>query len=229
MRIGAVLLGRLSSARLPGKVLTEVAGRPLAAHVLARVEQVDGLDGVVFATSDDAGDDPIADWARGAGIGVFRGSLDDVRGRVIACADEHGFDAIARVNADSPWIDPELLSRAVVHASDGSHDLVTNVLERTYPYGVSAEVATVAALRRAEELDPGPDAAEHVTKTIYTHPEAFSILNLRAEPPVAPGLRLTVDTPADLERFETLVERFGDRTPRVETEELVAALAKLDA
>ena len=228
MRVGAVVLGRLSSARLPGKVLREVAGRPLAAYVLARLERVDGIDGVVFATSDDPGDDAIEEWGSAAGVDVFRGPLQDVRGRVIACAEEHGLDAVARVNADSPWIDPELLSRAVVLARDGAHDLVTNVLERTYPYGVSAEVATVDALRRAAALDSGPEGAEHVTKTIYTHPDAFSILNLRAVPAVAPELRLTVDTPADLERFEALIERFGSRTAEVTMEELIAATAKLD-
>jgi spore coat polysaccharide biosynthesis protein SpsF len=101
------------------------------------------------------------------------------------------------------------------------------VQERSYPYGVSAEVVTVAALRRAEEMSDDPQDAEHVTRTIYGNPEAFSIANLRSERPYDTSARLTVDTPEDLDLFERLIDRLGSDTPQIGTPELLATVAEL--
>jgi spore coat polysaccharide biosynthesis protein SpsF len=229
MRVGAIVLARLGSSRLPAKVLHDAGGRPLLQYVLDRIARVDGLDAVVVATSADAQDDRLAEWCAANGVAVYRGALDDVRGRVIACAAEHGLDAVARVNADSPWTDPDLLERAVAAIRTGEHDLVTNVQERSYPYGVSAEVVTVAALRRAAELSDDPQDAEHVTRTIYWNPEAFSVANLRSERPYDTSTRLTVDTPEDLDLFERLIDRLGRDASSAGTPQLLATVAELKA
>jgi spore coat polysaccharide biosynthesis protein SpsF (cytidylyltransferase family) len=231
MRVGAVVLGRLGSTRLPGKVLTEVAGRPLLGWVLARLERVEGLDATVVATSEAPGDNPIARWCAANGVACFRGSLEDVAGRVVAAAEAHGLDAVARVNADSPWLDPELLSEAIARLRAGGADIVTNVFERTWPYGISAEVMTVDALRRARALSGDPAEAEHVTRPIYARPESFSILNLRYSGAAADNrgvVRLTVDTREDLRRFEQLVAALGERAERATTRELLATLRRLE-
>lgn len=231
MRVGAVVLGRLSSTRLPGKVLTEVGGRTLLGWVLARLARVEGLDATVVATSDRPGDDPIERWCEANGVACFRGSLDDVAGRVIAAAEAHGLDAVARVNADSPWLDPRLLSDAIARLRAGGADIVTNVWERTWPYGISAEVMTVEALRRARSLSGDPEEAEHVTRLIYARPESFSILNLRfgGTPVDNRGVaRLTVDTEEDLRRFERLVAALGDRADSAGTDELLATLRRIE-
>lgn len=231
MRTGAVVLGRLSSSRLPGKVLMEVGGRTLLGWVLARLERVEGLDAVLVATSDEPGDDAIAAWCEREGVTCFRGDLDDVAGRVMAAAEAHGLDAVARVNADSPWLDPALLTRSVALLREGDADIVTNVAERTFPYGISAEVVTVAALRRARELSDDPAEAEHVTKAIYARPGSFSILNLRSGPGVdenAAAARFTVDTEDDLRRFERLAAELGDRALDAGTDELLATLRRLE-
>ena len=229
MRVGAIVLARVGSSRLPGKVLTEVGGRTLLGHVVARLDAVRGLDAVVIATSADPRDDAVEAWGRANAVAVFRGALDDVRGRVLACAEAYGLDAVARVNADSPWIDPELIDRAVAAIRVGHHDLVTNVQERSFPYGVSAEVVTVEALRRSVDIATDPQDAEHVTRTIYGHPDSFSIANLRSEQDYDTSARLTVDTPEDLDLFERLIGRLGNDASRVGTSELLTTVAEIKA
>ena len=227
MRVGAVVLGRLSSTRLPGKVLTPVAGRPLLGWVLARLERVEGLDEVVVATSAEPEDDPIERWCEGNGVACFRGDLSDVAARVVGAAEAHRLDALARVNADSPWLDAELLSRAIALIREGEHDIVTNVAERTWPYGISAEVMTLDALRRARALSDDREEAEHVTRLLYARPESFSILNIPSSRDPVPD-RLTVDTEEDLRRFERLVTTLGDRAAGAGTDELLATLRHIE-
>lgn len=223
-RVGAVVLARLTSERLPGKALAEVAGKPLVGYVLDRLARVQGLDATVLATSTDPADDALAAWSP---VPVHRGPLDDVAGRVLGAAREHRLDAVARVNGDSPWLDPELLSRAIASWREGGHDLVTNLAERTWPYGVAAEVVSVDALERAVAAAP-PEEREHVTRPLYARPEGFSILALPAADPPDPELRLTVDTDADLERFARLVALFSGRAAEVQTAEVAEAARNLE-
>jgi spore coat polysaccharide biosynthesis protein SpsF len=213
--------------RLPGKTLTDVGGRPLIAHVLDRLALAEGLDELVVATSTLALDDAIADWCAARGMVVFRGDADDVGGRVLAAAQAHGLDALARVNGDSPWLDPTLLTTAVRELREGDWDLVTNLLERTYPYGVAVEVMRTAALEAAL-AGARPEEREHVTKPFYRDPGGFSILNLRSDGLDSGDLRLTVDTEADLERFTALVARLGPRSTTAPLSEVIANARRLD-
>lgn len=217
------MLARMSSSRLPGKVLREVAGRSLLEHVLERVRRARELDYVVLATSSELSDDPLAAAAERAGAPVFRGDLSDVTGRVLACAREFGLDAVARVNGDSPWVDPTLLDRGVALMRESGVDLVTNVQERTFPYGVAVEVVRTAALERVCSEASDPAHFEHVTRLMYDNPECFEIVNLRSDDPGLAELRLTVDTLDDLQRFEELCQLFGDEAATVTTSQVAVA------
>jgi hypothetical protein len=86
----ATIEARMTSTRLPGKVLLEAAGKPLLEHMVERLRRARTLDGIVVATTTEASSDPIAELARRLGIGCFRGSEDDVLARVLGAAQAHG-------------------------------------------------------------------------------------------------------------------------------------------
>lgn len=222
MRVGAVVQARMSSSRLPGKVLAPVAGRPLLALLLERLARCTGLDAVVVATSGEPSDDVLAAWCDEAGVAVHRGPLDDVAARMRGAASAHGLEGIVRVCADSPLIDPALVDRAVALLRAGEHDLVSNVVPpRTYPPGQSVEALRADALAAADGLMDAPGDREHVTPALYRHPEVFRIAALRADPPCA-GLRLVVDTPDDLAALRALVARMDGPQAEVGLDALVA-------
>lgn len=226
MRVGALAYARLSSQRLPGKVLSPVGGRPVLGHVLARLRHAEGIDGIVVATSERPDDDPLVDWCEGEGVESFRGSLNDVLGRTIAAAEHHGFDAIARVNGDSPWIDPALIGEAAARLRESGCDFVTNLSPRSWPYGVSAEVASVEALRQAA-AEASAEQREHVTAHFYSDPDRFCTINLAASPPFDTALRLTVDTSADLQLFGEVRTELGDRADLATTADVVEVATRL--
>jgi spore coat polysaccharide biosynthesis protein SpsF len=199
MRHGLIIACRMSSQRLPGKSLAPVAGRPLLWYVHSRLEPL-GLP-VVVATSDDGSDDAIAAYCRDAELPCHRGSLADVAGRLLSAARAHGLESFARINGDSPFVDRELLRTAFAALEAENLDFVTNLVPRTYPYGVAVEVIRTAAYEGIlAESDPGADR-EHATQAVYRRLATMRHRRLVRTAGDLSARSLTIDTAADLEAF----------------------------
>ena len=196
---------RMGSARLPGKVLGDLAGRPALDWLLERLAHAATLDVVVVATSEEPVDDAIAAHCTARDVPCHRGSLDDVAARVLGAAEAHGLDVLVRVNGDSPVLDQRLVDEGVELLLQTGADLVTNVRPRSFPPGQSVEVLRTAALRAATagpEEEPGD--REHVTPWLYRHPEAVRIERFAHDPPVT-APTLTLDTPEDHAQLESIL------------------------
>jgi spore coat polysaccharide biosynthesis protein SpsF len=215
MRIVATIEARMTSSRLPGKVLRPVLGRPLLAHMIERLRRVWQLDRIVVATTTNTTDDPIAALARELGAGCFRGSEDDVLARVLGAARAAQADLIVETTGDCPLMDPAVVDQVIATFKANAVDYCANVLQPTYPRGMDVQVFPTEILAQVDSLTSDPADREHVSLYIYEHPERFRLLN------VASGLRpedaehrLTVDTPDDLELVRQIFERLypTDRT-----------------
>jgi len=207
--IVAVLQVRMSSRRLPGKALRAIQGRPLLGHVVDRVRRCRAIDGLWIATSIDPGDDAIVEFARTEAVELYRGALDDVASRLLGAAVAARADALVRVNADSPLIDPAIVDQAVELYRRQSPELVSNVVRRTFPKGQSVEVIAVAALKRAVKAMTTSDEREHVTPWFYANPTRVRIVGFESADP-RPHMQLSVDTAEDLQRVEAILARLGE-------------------
>ncbi len=207
MIIGVIIQARMSSVRLPGKVLMKAAGRTVLQYVIERLKQCAALDGIVVATSTDDRDTPIVNRCEELGVAVCRGSLDNVVQRFSDAAQRSAFGAFVRVCADSPLLDVPLVDHAVKRFRACECDIVTNVMPRTYPRGQSVEVVRTELLRATWPKLSTPEHLEHVTSFFYEHRSDFSIVNLCA-PRDMSEIRLAVDTEEDWERFTRIVHRF---------------------
>jgi spore coat polysaccharide biosynthesis protein SpsF len=217
-RVLAVVQARMTSSRLPGKVLEDLGGEPVLRRVLDRLGRAGELDGVVLATSTDPSDDPVA---AEAGIPVVRGALHDVLGRYRQAVAEYPCDAIVRITADCPLIDPEVVDRVVRRWRDGTEAYVANNLEpRTFPKGLDTEVVNSEALTAAAEEATDPYDREHVTPFVRARPERFPQAPVFHDPPFG-GVRITLDTPDDLRLLRRLVDELG---PDPMLDEVLAAL-----
>lgn len=212
MTPGGIIACRLDSQRLPGKVLKPVCGRPLLGYVIARCRQCPALaDRLVVATTRRPIDDPIEAFCRREGVGIYRGPAEDVAGRLLGCARRHGFDWFFRLNADSPFVDPALLNRAWQIAATGRYDFVTNLYPRSFPYGVSVELLRTDLFADAYRQMTALEHFEHATLFLYRGMDRLRYDNLARPGEDLSGLRLTVDTPDDLELFEQAVGALQDR------------------
>lgn len=206
MAIPALIQARMTSRRLPGKVLREVRGRPLLRYLLDRLERCRTLSSLVVATSTESSDDPIARFCAEHDIACYRGELNDVLGRLVGAAERIGASAFVRISADSPLIDPRIVDEGVRLFESGDFDIVTNVHPRSFPKGQSVEATSVESLRSVLLDSNDPHDREHVTTHIYDNPAKFRIRNFTHSPDLS-DVQLSVDSAEDLEAFASLIGR----------------------
>lgn len=230
MRVGAIILARIDSRRLPGKALRDLCGKPLIRWAIDTCRELDGIDVVVLATTDRTTDDALADYARSIELPCFRGDCDDVAGRFLAAMEEYKLEGALRFNGDSPLNRKRLLASAVATFREGGLDLVSNVPERTFPYGISAEVVGLDAMRMAVAAMACDDASrEHVTKYFYDHPTLVRSHLIRAPDTSLAGARLAIDDAKDLARATWIISELGDRAADASLGDIVRLSRAFDA
>jgi len=210
-KVGIVTQARTTSTRLPGKVLLQVAGKPLLAHHLDRLA-MSGLP-VYVATTVNSVDAPVVEIAEAAGAAVHRGSEADVLSRFDGCAKQYGLDVLVRVTSDCPLVDGALIGEAVNEftAAADPRLYLSNTLQRTFPRGLDFEVFSASALAEAAAEATGA-AREHVTPYFYANPGSEMRLRNVAWPEDKSAYRITVDTAEDFEVVRTLIEQYGAAT-----------------
>lgn len=215
-RVDATIQARMGSSRLPGKTLADIAGRPMLAWQIDRVRECLLIDRIIVATSEKAANDPIAELAAAMGVDCFRGSEEDVLGRVADALRFFEVDIHVELQGDNPMPDP-LLVDAVVgffmkHQTE--FDCVTNALKTTYPPGSEVSVYPAHILLDLDDRVTDPDLREHVGVHIYQRPEEYRIKNLEAPSWLhAPEIHLEVDTSEDLELVRRVFDHFLPENP----------------
>lgn len=209
IKVGIVSQARMTSTRLPGKVLLEAAGRPLLAYHIERLAS--SGHPVYLAITDRPSDDPLAAWAQANGIAFVRGSETDVLSRYGLAAATFGLDVIVRVTSDCPLIDGALIAEGVSQylARYDARCYLSNTLTRTYPRGMDYEIFSRALLDKALDEATEPHEREHVTPFFYQHPKPFVVLASAPQTRDDSAFRLTVDEPADFDLVRTLIEQHG--------------------
>lgn len=227
----AILQARMSSRRLPGKVLMDILGRPMLARQIERLRRAEILDALVVATSNNEEDNAIAALCRDLGVLCFQGSLDDVLDRFVSCASAHNPDHVVRLTGDCPLADPRIIDRVVRFHLDGDYDYTSNVLPPTWPDGMDVEAIRFKCLVDANAETTRASDREHVTPFIYNHPERYRLGNV-AQKIDQSKYRLTVDEPDDLEKVSRIYEILYPTNPEFSLDDVMTLLqtnANLDS
>lgn len=218
-----IVQARMTSTRLPGKVLLPLAGEPMLTRLVERLRRVQRADGIVIATTTNATDDPIAALCSQLGMPCHRGSEHDVLSRYADAARLHGADTVVRITSDCPLIDPALIDRVIAAYEEGDSDYVSNMLPPTWPYGMAVEVFSATALAQAHAEATQAAEREHVTPFIYWHPERYRLRNV-ASPVDLSQHRWTVDTPEDYALVGRLFDHLMPNHPQFTQADVLALL-----
>lgn len=227
MKTVIIVQARMTSTRLPGKVLKEVMGKPLLEYQIERLRRVKLADGIVIATTTNDTDMPIVELCARLGVPVTRGSEHDVLARYYEAATQHRADVIVRVTSDCPVIDPAVIDEAIRFYLDqrAEYDYVSNALTQSYPYGMAAEVFPFEVLEEAHREAKAEPEREHVTPFIYTRPERYRIGHV-VHPENHSHHRWTVDTPEDFELVRRIIEVLYPVKPEFDTQDILTLLKR---
>ena len=213
-RAGIILQARTGSQRLRGKVLEPVGGRPLIEQCIRRLV-ASGVAQIILATTTLPDDDALAAAGADAGVGVFRGSPENVLDRFARCAAASNLDVVIRATADNPAVDIEAPARLLEAIARLGVDYVR---EDDLPYGAGVEAMTRLALDRAALLAGDAFDREHVTTFVRRRGDLFTQTTLAVPGVLArPDVRLTVDTPDELRQMRELYSMTGADLPPLVT------------
>jgi spore coat polysaccharide biosynthesis protein SpsF len=208
----AIIQARMSSSRLPGKVLMDICGQPALLREIKRTRRAQSLGQVVLATTTDLQDDPIAEVCRANGIPCFRGHPYDVLDRYYRAAEFFGAQTVVRLTGDCPLIDPGEIDRTVQAFFTAGADFAANRLpppwKRTTPIGMDTEVVSFDNLARAWREADQKYAREHVMPFFYEQEGRFNVLLVDHDPDLG-RYRLTLDTHEDLVLIREIFAYFG--------------------
>jgi len=195
----------MGSSRLPGKSLMDICGEPAMTRLLRRLRLCATLDDIVLATTIAVADDELEKWADFHGVPCYRGSEEDVLGRVVGAQRKLSSDVIVEINGDTILLDPDIIDLGVMTYLYNDCDVVSNTWKSSFPDGIDVQVFGLPQLEAVERTVSDPAIREHVSLYFYEHPEDYRIIHLPAPARWhAPDYRFVLDYPED-HRFMTEV------------------------
>lgn len=214
MRTVATIEARMTSSRLPGKVLMSASEKPMLLHLVDRLKSVQSIDDIVIATTINQADNAIVDFAIEHSINYFRGSENDVMSRVIEAAEKFHAEVVVEITGDCPIIDPQIIEQTIQMFKVHDADYVSNAHIRGYPIGMDTQVFLTKTLIKSSLLTNDLLDREHVTLHIRNNPQIFSHLHLVPPPELYwPELGLTLDELSDYELLKIIIEHFYQENP----------------
>lgn len=226
MKVVAIIQARTGSTRLPGKVLKPVLGRPMLARMLERVKRAKSLNAIVVATSEKPGDDAVAELAKQCGVGVFRGSENEVLDRMYRAAKEAGADVIVGLTGDCPLHDPGVIDEAVKHFIDAKDTFAYSGIPANYPEGLDTDISAFTAFEEAWKNATLHSEREHIAQYYKNHPERFHALPWTTGKQDDSSMHWSVDTEQDFEFVTKIFEQLYPANPSFTKDDILALLAK---
>ncbi len=201
MKIGAIVQARMSSSRLPGKVLKELpygSGITVLGQIIRRLKRSKIINDIIIATTTEKKDLGILGIAAKEGVKFFKGSKNNVLSRFYLAAKRNNLDVIVRVTSDCPCVDPRIVDSVIKKHIKAKVDYTSNCQKRTFALGLDVEVINFSALKVAYREAKKDYEREHVAPYIYLRPDIFKISSIESTGDLyAPDIRITIDTIED--------------------------------
>lgn len=226
-KVVGTVQARMTSSRLPGKVLMNLAGEPALKRLVDRMKKSKYIDEVIVATTINEADNKIVDFCEKNEIKFHRGSEYDVLKRILGAGENAATDIMVAITGDCPLIDFRHIDNVLEVLSDGLYDYVSNAIERSFPDGFDAQAFPLGVLKKVDQLTNEPIDRVHGTYYIYRHPEMFKLKNIKAEGKMFwPDLGVTLDEPSDYELISIIFETLLPLDPYFSAEDVVDLLLR---
>ena len=222
----AIIQARLSSSRLPGKVLKKVLGKPIILYQLERVLKSKLINKVIIATSIEKSDDDLCKLCLKNNIDFYRGSLNDVLSRFYNTYKQFGpSENIIRLTGDCPLIDPKIIDKVILKHLNSNFDYTSNTIQPSWPDGFDVEVINSKILEVVNKNAKTPYDREHVTSYIYKNKQTFKLQNISNSRDWS-KIRLTLDFKEDFELIKKIISELYPKNANFKTNDIFKFLNK---
>lgn len=223
MKTGIIILARMNSSRLPGKVLLKLCGKTVLEHVVGRLQKITGVDEIIVATTLNPKDAAIESLCGRIGVSCFRGNEENVLLRCIEATEEHKLDVVVRLGADSPLIDREVIADMLqvyeeLRNRGFEPEYLSNTMDRSYPLGLDAEIFKKETFLRIDDETKKLLSEErklneiNVIPYLHQHKELFQVVSYKKDFDYS-AHRWTLDTPEDFELIRRIYEGLFPTNP----------------
>lgn len=225
VKVSAIIEVRMGSTRLPGKTMLPILGKPVLELLTERLSIAKKLDNIIVATTINPEDDVIQRFCRDKGIDCFRGSSEDVLGRVYSAAKKYKTDVVVSVTGDCPLLDPWLIDECIDIFRISNCDYLSNFIEQTYPPGIDVQIFSFKVLEELNGLAKSQNFREHVTLYILKHPEKYKLHNVTAPPELCfPDWHIELDEKDDYELIKNIYESLYPQNPMFKSLDIIKFL-----
>lgn len=226
-KIVASIEARMTSTRLPGKVLLPCVGKKMLELLVERVKRSKIIDEIVISTTVNTPDDEIVKVAKRLGIGYFRGSELDVVERVVFAMKYARADVVVQLTGDCPLLDPDVIDQVTRIYLYNNFDYVSNTLVRSYPRGLDVQVSSFEILEKSLRIAKDDAQHEHLFLSIYENSDKFRLFNVFANPELCrPDYRWTLDTGSDYDFINTIYRHFYKKNPTFTSSHIIGFIKK---
>lgn len=214
MKVAALVQARMGSTRMPGKMLMEIAGRPMLLQVINRLKCSGSIDIVTVATTINKKDDAIEEFCRANKINFYRGSEDDITDRLYRAGLMAHADIIVRVWGDCPLVDPFLIDEGVEEFKKQKADYLSNFLpEKSYPHGLEFEIYSIHILEEITLNTKDNFFKEFPFEFVRENSHRFKTVSLKNAEDLYDLANFTVDYPQDREVMSKILQHFAQKKP----------------
>jgi len=222
-----MIQARISSSRLPGKVMKPLVGKPMIGHILESLSNSKRISDIIVVTSTNKQDDVLVNYLKENNWKYFRGDENDVLSRYYKAAEKYDADYIVRITADNPLIDHDIVDEVIEKAIERNVDYAANDLIKTYPQGYRVEIISRKTLKEIESIARDNLSREHVTLYVINNKSKYNVLNVSAPKSLRyPDWRLTVDTKEDFNLIEKIFESLYLKNKSIKYKDVVKFLLK---
>jgi spore coat polysaccharide biosynthesis protein SpsF len=223
-----VIQARMSSTRLPGKVMLDLCRKPLLLRMHERVKYSEFADNIVIAASVSKADDEIAGLCEQNEINYFRGSEEDLIERHFFAGEEFGAESIVKIPSDCPLIDYRIIDKILKFYKNnpGKYDYISNLHPATYPDGNDVEVIPMKSLETAYKESALQMEREHTTPFLWERPERFNLFNIEWETGLDYSMshRFTIDYKEDYDFIRTVYNELYPVNPKFGLNDILSLL-----
>ena len=222
-----IIEARITSSRLPGKVLMKVMGKPLLYYLIKRIQKSKFINKIIIATTTNASDDILVNFAKKYNLGIYRGPEFDVMKRVIGAAKKYKVQNIVEITSDCPLIDSKIIDMFILNFFKNKVDYIHNAGVRSYPDGMDVNIFKLKSLVKAYNLTKSKKDREHVTFFFRKNKNLFKQINIISDENLYwPELGLTLDQSEDYILINKIYEFFGKKNIYFDCKDIVDLLKK---